>query len=298
MPPEPPDAERDGLVAEGLALVPWAARRCGRLPPGIDVEELESLGSTLVFDAWHTFGTAESKGMCWNQHVRVVLRSGMLKAISAARGSRRKAKHSRVSLTTADGEQLSLADTRADDPAEVAEAREEVTAALERRAVSAKQLELSLPPPAAVATRAQQLQASMYGALNPIDVQEMIRAVMARAQDGDVKAAALLVDLIAKPSIPPPAAPLQPAPLPAPMPASEQEQVEELAVLDAVDAAVQRHGTPGATRFAVRTATGFGHVNVAKVIERLVRAGELVAVTWAEVVGGEATTREGYRRPA
>lgn len=286
-------ARQAAMVKEAFQLIDWQARRFGSLPPGIDVEELESLGNELIVDALATFPHAEAKGITWNQHVRTTLRSGMLTAIRKARGSRRKTKHGRTSMHNEEGEQIPLTDQKADDPSEVAEAVEEVNTTLAKRVVTAKELEKSLPLPAAVAAKSQILQAAVVAAIQPADVKDVIESMIEKAtNDKDVKAAAFVIGLVNRS---PTTAPPSPPPTPTAIISIEQE--EEVQVLTAVEA-ILRRGDPGVTRFAIRTATQFDHARVARIIGRLVRMGELVPATWPEVINDQVTTLEGYRLPA
>jgi hypothetical protein len=283
--PEPTDPRREAMAREGLELVPWAARRVGKLPPGLDTEELESLGATVVYDAMMTFPAAQAKGCTWNQHVRTCLRSAFLKAIRDVRGSRRKSKHGRVAMHNADGDTIEIADRGAEDPGAVVAAREEVGREVARRQVTAAKLEKKLDSPKAVAEKAAGLHRAMLAGITTADVTGIVETLVTKAQDGDLRAAQMVLDLVARNAADAAGAADR---------AGERERAVDLQVLEVVDGEVRR-GLLGATRAAIRLATGLTFEAVGRAVERLLAAGELIGVNWIDATSG--VRLEGYRRP-
>lgn len=181
---------RDDLIAEAFPLIAIAARKFHSLPVGINTDDLESAGNEALLEAatmWSPDTEVEWKAYAYSR-----LKGAMQNTITHAR-SRRRAD---LCPTNDDGETLAPpADPRSADPSEIAAARELVTRP--RRSLSIRRLESTLPTPGAVADQVTKLRAAMFGAIDENAVSSMMQAVMAKAQAGDLKAAKLLMDLLA-----------------------------------------------------------------------------------------------------
>lgn len=182
---------RDDLIAEAFPLIAVAARKFGRLPVGIDTDDLESAGNEALLEAATRY-TPEI-GVPWKAYAYTKLKDAMRAVIKYARTRKR----ADLCPVNDQGETMPPpADPRSGDPVAIAEARELVTAP-KRRGLSVRQLEQVLPTPAAVADQVTKLRAAMFGAIDEQAVADMMRAVMEKAQAGDLKAAKLLMDLLA-----------------------------------------------------------------------------------------------------
>lgn len=180
---------RDDLIADGLQLVPIAARKFHRLPPGINVEDLESAGNEALFEAATRYDPAA--GVPWKAFAYQRLKRAMQHAVRAQRTRAATALQPVV-----DGEEMPPpADPRTADPAELAATRELVRRPRQR--LSARQLESVLPSPAEVADRVIELRAAMFNAIDPAQLGELMATLQKRAVAGDLRATKLLIDLLA-----------------------------------------------------------------------------------------------------
>jgi RNA polymerase sigma factor (sigma-70 family) len=182
---------RDELAAEGLELVHYLACQHRNLPPGINRDDLVSVGNEAVVEALQFYDPA--CGVSFKTCCKTTIRSRMIDAIRAAQRHSRK----RVGLeeTRPDGERSALpADPKAEDPAVVAQAREKARRVKTRTTVT--DLATSLPAPEDVAQRVLDLRAAMFAAVKPEDIREVMSAVVAQAQNGNLRAAKLLIDLL------------------------------------------------------------------------------------------------------
>lgn len=178
----------ESLIAAALPLVPIAARKFPRLPPGINVEDLESAGHEALVEAAARFDPA--CGVPWKNFAYKGLKLVMQNAV---RDQRRRA--AAALQPVVDGEELPPPrDPRAADPGEAAAARELVRRP--RRSLSARSLGEALPDPAAVADQVTRLRAAMFGAVSEADVADVMQSVVAKAKGGNMGAAKLLVDLL------------------------------------------------------------------------------------------------------
>ncbi len=182
-----PDA--DVLAAEALPLVAWQARRFAKLPAGMDVEDLESVGNEAIVEEIAHYDP--SCGLGFKACARTRIRSRMVDAIRTAK---RRAK-GRVPLQSerADGTTTPLpADCRSCEPGEIAAARETLT----RRKVTPGRVEKSLPSPQVVAAKVVELRHAMFDGVSAEDVREVMASLVAKAKD-DLKATRLLLELLA-----------------------------------------------------------------------------------------------------
>lgn len=177
--------DRNALVEIALDLVPWQASRFPRLPAGITRDDLESAGQEALVHAATAFDPQGEAG--WRTYARVCVKQAMKAVIAKARTRRQVP----LTIRTADGDELPRADPKAADPARVAEARELVAAPRRRRDPFA-----DLPAPQAVAAQAVALRGAMYAAVSAEDVGAIMRAVVAKAKGGDLKATRLLLDTV------------------------------------------------------------------------------------------------------
>jgi hypothetical protein len=181
-------AVRDELIGQALPLVPIAARKFPRLPPGINVEDLESAGNDALVEAAARFDPA--CGVPWKNFAYKGLKLVMQNVI---REQRRRAASALQPVV--DGQDLPPPrDPRAADPADAAAARELV--GRPRRRLSAQALGEALPSPAEVADQVTRLRAAMFGAVSERDVADVMQSVVAKAKGGNMGAAKLLVDLL------------------------------------------------------------------------------------------------------
>lgn len=183
---------RDVWAAEGVEIVKWQARRYRNLPPGLNVDDLESAGNEAIVEALTLYDSSAGHGFkpfCVGR-----VRGRMKDLIRAAR------RRARLGAPVGGEVEIEHADRRADDPAANAGAREMV--ALNRDSlVRVRQhlrdpLEEALPPPDAVAERAAKLRSVLFEAITPESVRATMEAVLAKAQAGDIRAAKVVIDLI------------------------------------------------------------------------------------------------------
>lgn len=179
---------RDALIEQAMPLVPIAARKFPRLPPGINAEDLESAGNEALLEAAARYDPA--CGVPWKNFAYTGLKRAMQNAVRAQR------RHPTAALQPVhDGEELPPPrDPRAADPGEAAAARELVRRPRQR--LSARSLGEVLPSPAAVADQVTRLRAAMFGAVSEADVADVMQSVVAKAKGGNMGAAKLLVDLL------------------------------------------------------------------------------------------------------
>ncbi len=184
------NATRDELAEEGLRLVRYQACQYRDLPPGLNRDDLESAGNEAVVEALHMYDPA--CGVSFTTFAKTTIRSRMLDAIRAR--TRRTKREVSLQRMNADGESVPLpADPKAADPADTAAARERSRV---RVRTTVKDLVKSLPSPDDVARRVIDLRAAMFAAVKPEDVAEVMYAVVSKAQNGDLKAAQMLINLL------------------------------------------------------------------------------------------------------
>lgn len=181
-------AARDSLIEQALPLVPIAARKFPRLPPGINVEDLESAGNEALVEAAARYDPAG--GVPWKNFAYAGLKRAMQNAVRSQR------RHPTAALQPVhEGEELPPPrDPKAADPGDTAAARELVRRPRQR--LSARSLGAVLPGPAAVADQVTRLRAAMFGAVSEADVADVMQSVVAKAKGGNMGAAKLLVDLL------------------------------------------------------------------------------------------------------
>ena len=83
-------------------------------------------------------------------------------------------------------------DPKQSDPSEIASMRESITLSQRRG-----HLDIALPTPSEVADQVTKLRSAMFGALDESAVAEMMQSVMRAAQSGDLKAAKIIIDMLA-----------------------------------------------------------------------------------------------------
>jgi hypothetical protein len=178
---------RDDLIAEAMPLLPIAARKF-RLPPGLNVEDLESAGNEALLEAATLFDP--TAGVPWKSFAFQNLKRAMQNVVSA-----RRRKPTATLQPDIDGETLPPpADPKSADPSELAATRELVRRP--RQWPSVRRMESVLPSASEVADRVTELRAAMFGAIDPVQIGEMMATVQKRAVAGDLKAVKLLVDLL------------------------------------------------------------------------------------------------------
>lgn len=179
---------RDALVERAYPLVAIEARRFGTLPPGVSVEDLESLGGEALLAAAAEYDGPDD---AWRRWAKIYLRNRMRGFVRQAR--QRANRRVPLEIETPEGDFMPRVDPRVADPAELAAARESLTT----RPATAGRLGRDLPSPAAVAQKVTELREAMFGALDAGKVATMMQALQDRAGKGDLKAIKLLVDLLA-----------------------------------------------------------------------------------------------------
>ena len=195
-----PTPTRDDLITSVIGLVKHTARKFTNLPSGVTVEDLESVGHIAACKAADAYDAADDSGAKFSTYAATCIRNAMLKTIGEAKAEKRNCGRMASTLEATDdvGDRIGLpADPRQADPAEIAAARETVLAGRPGRNLSIRQLERTLPTPSAVAEQVTKLRAAMFGAIDEGAVSAMMAAIMAKAQAGDLKAAKLLMDLLA-----------------------------------------------------------------------------------------------------
>lgn len=178
---------RDEMAAEAMPLIRVAALKFGTLPRHVDRDELESAGGQAIVEAMAHFDPGH--GTPWRSFAYTFIRNAMRSAI------RRAASRREVGLcpVNSDGEEAAPPrDPRSADPADVAAAMEAV-----RPRESIRRMRDAMPDPGEVAEQVTRLRAAMFGAVSEQAVQGVMAAVVAKAQGGDLKAAKLLIDLLA-----------------------------------------------------------------------------------------------------
>ena len=178
---------REDLVNQAMHLVAWQARRFRRLPPGINIEDLESAGGEALIEAANCYDPTMGP---WLIRAQSYVRNRMRDTIRAAR------RHMHLQLQPEiDGEALPPpADTKASDPSELASVREAVFG---RNSCRVDRLKAAMPTPAEVAGQVARLRCAMFQAVSEADIAETMQAMVAKAKGGDVRAARLLTELLA-----------------------------------------------------------------------------------------------------
>lgn len=179
---------RDDLINEALHLVSWQAKRFPRLPHGINRDDLESAGNEALLHAAETYDAANGG---WPSWARIHIRGAMKRVIRSAR----KHRHAALQPVIDEQELPPPVDVRASDPAELAEVRELIRP--RRVGVTVKELQATMPSPSAVATRVTELRKAMFEAVSQEDITAVMQTVVRDAKAGDLKAARLLIDLLA-----------------------------------------------------------------------------------------------------
>lgn len=180
----------------GLELVRGVA---GRFTPprGLNADDLESAGGEGLAVGLRTFDPAH--GATIRTHCTNKIRHAVQDAIRGhtgrdghSDGRRRVYAAGRLTREGDDGrEEVVMADTRADDPADIAAARESVLAPRKGRELGG-----DLPAPAEVAARVASLRAAMFSAVNEADVADIMAGMVAKAKGGNVGAAKLVFDVL------------------------------------------------------------------------------------------------------
>lgn len=184
-------AARDALIEEAMpaldAAVRRAARQYGLTPNAAD--DLLSAGSLRLVQAAAKFD--ESRGVPWLAYAVKEIRYGFLTEASEYAKARSRGVAS-LDAGRADGSgsmACVLADPKASDPGELAAARECLTPRRGGRPA------YPLPDPAAVAAKAQALQAAAYAAVSVADMGDVVAALVRKAKAGDVGAARVVIGM-------------------------------------------------------------------------------------------------------
>jgi DNA-directed RNA polymerase sigma subunit (sigma70/sigma32) len=177
---------REAMVNEAMPLIAIAARKF-RMPPGVNIDDLESVGNEALNEASVRFD--QQAGIPWKNFAYSMIKNWMRNEISARR------RHPTATLQPVhEGKELPPpVDTKASDPCELAQVRELVT----RPKTRLRQVEQYLPSPSQVADQVTRLRAAMFGAVSEDDVAEVMGAVLKKAKAGDMRAATLVTDLLA-----------------------------------------------------------------------------------------------------
>lgn len=177
---------RDELIAEAMPLIAMAARKF-KLPPGLNVDDLESAGNEAVLEAATRFDPAG--GSAWKNYAWRGIKMAMRNVVARKR-------HMATLQPVIDGKELAPPiDRKASDPSEIAEARELVRRP--RRQLSVRRIQSNLPSPCEVADQVTRLRSAMFGAVSEADVTEVMEAVLRKAKAGDMRAATMITDLLA-----------------------------------------------------------------------------------------------------
>jgi hypothetical protein len=179
---------RDDLVKQAYPLVAIEARRFTSLPPGLSIDDLESLGGELLLAFAAEYGGPEED---WRKVAKFHLRNRMRTFVST--GFKRSRRATTLEVITPTGEEFPRPDPRVADPAELAAVRERVT---KPKRVGIRELAASLPAPEEVADRVTELRAAMFGAIMPDRIRSMMDTLQHRAVAGDLRAMKLLIDLL------------------------------------------------------------------------------------------------------
>ncbi len=177
---------REDMVIDAMPLIAIAARKF-RLPPGMNTEDLESVGNEALNEASVKYD--HHAEVPWKKFAYLTIKNWMRNEIAARR------RHPTATLQPVhDGTELPPpVDTKASDPCELAQVRELVT----RPKTRLRQVEQYLPSPSQVADQVTRLRAAMFGAVSEDDVAEVMGAVLKKAKAGDMRAATLVTDLLA-----------------------------------------------------------------------------------------------------
>lgn len=178
----------DELVRQAYPLVAIEARRFVSLPPGVNTDDLESLGGEALLQIAAEYGGSEEE---WRKMAKLSLRGRMRTFVTKAYDRARR--NTTLEVMTPTGESFPRPDPKVADPAELAVVREQ----LKRKGrVGIRELASSLPGPEEVADRVTELRAAMFGAIDPAKITAMMGTLQERAAGGDLKATKLLIDLL------------------------------------------------------------------------------------------------------
>ena len=188
------DPLRDERAAKGMEIARWLSRKFPRMPAGCTVDDLESVGGEAVVEALALYDPGAGT---FEKFVTGTIRNRMKSFLRTAW------RRGRV-VTSIGGEENCTMDSRdrtADDPADVAEANEAVavhrSTASGATRLTVDQIAGALPPPDIVAARVAQLRAALFGSITAADVGDIMVSVMDKAKAGDLRAAKVVIDLIA-----------------------------------------------------------------------------------------------------
>jgi hypothetical protein len=180
---------------QAYPLVALVARRrqFGKLPPGMDADDLESAGGEALLECVVAFDPERDE--CLTKYARTWLTNVFRRLVSE-----RWKKSRRERTADADPETGALpdyADPARGDEADRASARQDPLITLAQKPLRPVD---TLPTPAAVADRVRELRSAMYGSIRPDDVAAMMQNVIAAGRNGDLKAAKMVFDLV-KPQV-------------------------------------------------------------------------------------------------
>lgn len=174
------------LIESALPLVAVVARKV-KVPPGLTVEDLESVGNESLVESAAEYDPGA--GVPFKPYARQRMKWAMMHACRKQRD--RSARPLQLEF---DGEAMPPpADPKAGDPTEIAAAREPLAHPRRQRCRLAR----TLPAPDQVADQVAALRAAMFGAVAAEDMAEVMQGVVARAKDGSAKDVKLLLDLLA-----------------------------------------------------------------------------------------------------
>ena len=184
-------AVSEDQVRDALAVVRWQARAFRHVPPGIDIDDLESVGGEALAKAAAEFDAGS--GLEFKTFARYAAKRAMENFIKSARTSHKRVGHFPADPET--GVQMVPADRAAATPDRLAEGRELVPA--KKQYITVSRVEATSPDSAEVAHRVTEYQNALHAALTPADVGDVVKMVVGKAKGGSLRAAKMVIDLAA-----------------------------------------------------------------------------------------------------
>lgn len=177
---------RDELISDAYPLISIASRKF-RVPAGLSHEDLESAGNEAILEAATKFDSS----VPWRKWAYLCIKNAMRAAIAKHR--RHPVGHLQQEF---DGVELPPpVDPRAADPSDRAAIRESFERKRIRHPIHT--IRSKMPDPVQVASQVSQLRNAMFSSISRDDVEDVMRSVVESAKSGDLRAAKLLMDLLA-----------------------------------------------------------------------------------------------------
>jgi hypothetical protein len=158
---------QDDRITRAYPLVAIEARRFRTLPPGVGVDDLESVGGEALVEA--AANHDDDRGP-WLRFARAWARNAMRGYLSQSR--RRSNRMTTLEVETPDGESMPRADRRAADPCELAGVRERLTTA-------------TLPDAKTVVDQVTKLRNAMFDAVDVTKLAAMMNVLQTQTVGGD-----------------------------------------------------------------------------------------------------------------